>query len=225
MASGQPPRSAVPAGGRPRDPHIDMAVLEATLAVLDESGYSALSVEDIARRAGTTRPAIYRRWAGRPRLALAALAVRLDVAEVPDSGCTLCDLEEGLGVFIAAFGAIRPGVLGPLLAECATDPELQAEFMVTLFDPPRAAVARMLDRAVGRGDLRPDIDRELILDMLGSLIHYRAMFGHAPTSNAEIENAVEALLRGIANDYPALLEHSRQLEAQQAGHADHSAAH
>lgn len=225
MASGQSPRSSAPAGGRPRDPHIDMAVLEATLAVLDESGYPALSVEDIARRAGTTRPAIYRRWAGRPRLALAALAVRLDVDEVPDSGCTLCDLEEGLGVFITAFGAIRPDVLGPLLAECGGDPELQSEFMATLFDPPRAAVARMLDRAIARNDLRPDIDRELILDMLGSLIHYRALFGHATTSSAEIENAVEALLRGIANDYPALLEHSRQLEAAQASHAGHSAAH
>ncbi|MQA12754.1 MAG: TetR family transcriptional regulator [Pseudonocardiaceae bacterium] len=218
MASRQPRHASPPAGGRPRDPHIDTAVLDATLAVLDESGYTALSLEDIARRAGTTRPAIYRRWRGRARLALAALAVRLDVAEVPDSGCTLCDLGEGLGVFIAAFGAIRPDVLGPLLAECAPDPELHTEFMATLFDPPRAAVARMLDRAVARGDLRADIDRELVLDMLGSLIHYRALFGHAPTSNTEVESAIEALLRGIATDYPALVEHSRQLQAAHAPH-------
>jgi AcrR family transcriptional regulator len=218
---GQPRSSATP-GGRPRDPHIDAAVLEATLALLDESGYPALSLEDVARRAGTTRPAIYRRWPGRARLALAALAVRLKVAEVPDLGCTLCDLEEGLGVFTAVFGAIRPNVLGPLLAECGADPDLQAEFMATLFDPPRAAVARMLDRALARGDLRPDIDRELVLDMLGSLIHYRVLFGHASTSNADIENAVAALLRGIANDYPALVEHSRQLAAEQASHTAHS---
>jgi AcrR family transcriptional regulator len=176
------PRIAAPTGGRPRDPHIDAAILEATLAVLDESGYPALSLEDVARRAGTTRPAIYRRWPGRARLALAALAVRLKVAEVPDLGCTLCDLEEGLGVFTAVFGAIR---------------------------------------AVARGDLRPDVDRELVLDMLGSLIHYRVLFGHASTSNADIENAVAALLRGIANDYPALVEHSRQLAAEQASHAAH----
>jgi AcrR family transcriptional regulator len=219
------PRSSTTAGGRPRDPHIDTAVLEATLALLDESGYTALSVEEVARRAGTTRPAIYRRWSGRARLALAALAVRLEVAEVPDLGCTLCDLEEGLGVFTAVFGAIRPDVLGPLLAECSADPDLQAEFMATLFDPPRAAVARMLDRSAARGDLRPDIDRELVLDMLGSLIHYRVLFGHASTSNADIVNAVEALLRGIADDYPALVEHSRQLAAEQARHAAHGAGH
>lgn len=218
MASRQPHHPPPTAGGRPRNPHIDTAVLDATLAVLDESGYAALSLEDIARRAGTTRPAIYRRWPGRPRLALAALAVRLDVTEVPDSGCTLCDLGDGLGVFITAFGAIRPDVLGPLLAECGTDPDLHTEFMATLFDPPRAAVARMLDRAVARGDLRADIDRELVLDMLGSLIHYRALFGHAPTSNTEVDNAIEALLRGIATNYPALVEHSKQLAADHTTH-------
>jgi len=200
---------------------LERRILDATVEQVAFSGFKRLALEDVARRAGTTRPAIYRRWPGRARLALAALAVRLKVAEVPDLGCTLCDLEEGLGVFTAVFGAIRPNVLGPLLAECSADPELQAEFMATLFDPPRAAVARMLDRALARGDLRPDVDRELVLDMLGSLIHYRVLFGHASTSNTDIENAVAALLRGIANDYPALVEHSRQLAAEQASHAAH----
>lgn len=209
-----PARKGVPSTGRPRDRHIDSAVLDATLEVLDEAGYAALSLEEVARRAGTTRPAIYRRWAGRPRLVLAALAVRLDVDEVPDTGCTLCDLGEGLGVFVSAFSAIRPDVLAPLLADCSSDPDLRAEFMATLFEPPRRAVGRMLDRATARGDLRPDVDRELILDMLGSLIHYRTLFGHAPTGATEVERAIEALLAGIAPDYPALLEHSRKLQEQ-----------
>lgn len=199
--------------GRPRDPSIDEAVLEATLRLLDEFGYAALTFEQVARRAGTTRPAIYRRWGGRARLALAALAVRLDVPEVPDSGCTLCDLNEGINLFVGVFRTIRPDVLGPLIADCAADPALHADFMATLFDPPRAAVARMLNRAAARGDLRDDIDRDLVLDLLGSLTHYRVLFGHAPISDAEVANAVEAILRGVAADYPALVEHSRRLEA------------
>jgi Tetracyclin repressor-like, C-terminal domain len=82
--------------------------------------------------------------------------------------------------------------------------------MTTLFDPPRTAVKETLDRAHARGDLRDDVDRDLILDLLGSLIHYRALFGHARTSDIEIERAVEALLQGIAADYPRLLEQSRR---------------
>jgi AcrR family transcriptional regulator len=205
--------------GRPRDPQIDAAVLEATLAVLDETGYGRLTIEEVARRAEATKPAIYRRWPTRQHLALAALATRLGDSPVPDTGCTLCDLGEGIGVFLAAFRQIRPGVLGTLFADCAAVPELRDAFLATLFEPPRAAVGQMLERAVTRGDLRADVDRGLVLDMLSSLVHYRALFGHAPTSDDEVAHAVEALLSGIAVDYPRLVAHSRELTAAHHAHA------
>ncbi|MPZ65292.1 MAG: TetR family transcriptional regulator [Pseudonocardiaceae bacterium] len=209
--------------GRPRDSNIDTAVLDATLAVLDESGYSGFTLEEVARRAATTKPAIYRRWPTRQHLGLAALAQSLGAAQgAPDTGCTLCDLNECLNVFVAAFERMPPDVLGSLLADCAHDPELRAAFMTTLFDPPRAAVEQTLDQALARGDLREDIDRNLTLDLLGSLVHYRASFGHAPTSEAEIECAVEALLQGIATDYPRLLEHSRRMVGDPQVHNLHS---
>jgi AcrR family transcriptional regulator len=208
--------------GRPRNPEIDAAVLTATLAVLDELGYGRLTLEDVASRAGTTRPAIYRRWPSRQRLVLSALGRRLGEARAPDTGCTLCDLDECLKVFVAAFRRMPPGVLGPLFADCAGDRGLREAFMSTLFDPPRAAVRKTLERAQARGDLRDDVDIELILDLIGSLVHYRALFGHAPTSNVEIERAVTALLQGIATDYRRLLEHSRRMSGDPKLHHLHA---
>jgi AcrR family transcriptional regulator len=199
-----------------------VAVLNATVAVLGRSGYGGLTLEEVARQAGTTKPAIYRRWSSRQRLVLAALGRRLGAARAPDTNCTLCDLDESLKVFVAAFRRMPPGVLGPLFADCAGDRELHAAFMRTLFEPPRAAVRQALARAHARGDFRDDVDLELILDLIGSLIHYRALFGHAPTSDVEIERAVEALLQGIATDYPALLEHSRQLSGDPKLHRLHA---
>ena len=208
---GLPRKGSVPTG-RPRDPRIDAAAIGATLAILDESGYGGVSVEAVARRARSAKTAIYRRWPNRQHLVLAALSARIGEAATPDTGCTICDLNEGINVFIAAFRQIRPDVLGSPLADCATELELRRQFMVRLFEPPRLAVSRMLDQAAQRGDLRPDADRALVLDLLGSLVHYRALFDHAPTTAAEVEQAVEALLRGIALDYPALLEpNSRRL--------------
>ncbi len=208
--------------GRPRDPQIDAAALEATLAVLDESGYGRLTLEEVARHAGTTKPAIYRRWPSRQQLVLAALGVRLGNLRAPDTGCTLCDLDECLKLFVAAFRRMPPDVIGPLFADCAGDRELRAAFMRTLFEPPRAAVKETLDRAHARGDLRDDIDLDLVLDLIGSFVHYRALFGHARTSAAEIERAVEALLQGIATDYPRLLEHSRRLSGAPQLHHLHA---
>ena len=208
--------------GRPRDRDIDAAVLKSTLAVLDESGYGDLTLEAVARRAGTTKPAIYRRWPSRQQLVLSALAQRLGDARAPDIGCTLCDLDECLKVFVAAFRRMPPGVIGPLFAECAGDRELRAAFMTALFDPPRAAVREALERAHARGDLRDDVDIELTLDLVGSLVHYRALFGHAPTSDVAIERVVEALLQGIATDYPRLLEHSRRISGDPKLHHLHA---
>ncbi|OLS97466.1 transcriptional regulator [Pseudonocardia sp. CNS-004] len=205
--------------GRPRDPQIDATVLEAALAVLDESGYGRLTIEEVARRAAATKPAIYRRWPTRQHLALAALASRLGESPVPDTGCTLCDLGEGIGVFLTAFRRIRPGVLAALFADCAAVPDLRDAFLTTLFDPPRAAVGQMLERAVARGDLRADVDRGLVLDMLSSVVHYRALFGHAPTTDREVEQAVEVLLSGIAEDYPRLVAHSRARTEAHHAHA------
>ncbi|HEY6693848.1 MAG TPA: TetR/AcrR family transcriptional regulator [Solirubrobacteraceae bacterium] len=209
--------------GRPRDTQIDAAVLEATLATLDESGYARLTLEEVARRAGTTKPAIYRRWSSRQRLVLAALGQRLgDAGAPPDTGCTLCDLDECTKLFVAAFRRMPPDVIDPLFADCAGERELRAAFMTTLFDPPRAAVKETLDRAHARGDLREDVDRALILDLIGSLVHYRTLFGHARTTDAEIERAVEALLQGIATDYPRLLEHSRRVSGDPKLHHLHA---
>ena len=208
--------------GRPRDPGIDAAVLHATVGVLGGLGYRGFTVEEVARRAGTTKPAIYRRWPNRQRLVLAALGKRLGELRAPDTGCTLCDLDECLKLFVGAFRRMPPDVMAPLFADCAGARELRAAFMATLFDPPRAAVRETLERALARGDLRDDVDLELILDLIGSLIHYRALFGHAPTSDVEIERAVQALLQGIATDYPALVEHSRRMEGDPKLHHLHA---
>jgi AcrR family transcriptional regulator len=207
---------------RPRNRQIDVAVLDATHGVLKRSGYGGLTLEEVARSAGTTKPAIYRRWPNRQRLVLAALGERLGEARAPDTGCTLCDLDECLKLFVAAFRRIPPGVIGPLFADCAGDRELRNVFMTTLFDPPRATVKETLDRAYGRGDLRDDVDLDLVLDLIGSFVHYRALFGHAPTSDVEIERAVEALLQGIATDYPKLLEHSRRVSGDPKLHHLHA---
>lgn len=221
-ATGSPPsRTATPAprrggrrageasGGRPRDPAIDRAVPHAALALLDEVGYSHLTLEAVARRAGTTKPTIYRRWGTLQELLLDALADRLGELEAPDTACTICDLGDAIKLYAAAFQRMPPDALASLLADCGDDPQRREAFMTALFDPPRRAVGQALDRAIARGDLREDVDRDLLLDLLASLVHYRALFGHASTSDAEVERAVHALLRGVAVDYRRLVEISR----------------
>ncbi|MDQ3761983.1 MAG: hypothetical protein M3460_09885 [Actinomycetota bacterium] len=65
------------------------------------------------------------------------------------------------------------------------------------------------------------MNRAALVDV-APLKQRRPGLGHAPTSDTEVEHAIEALLAGIATDYPALVEHSRQLQAEQGTHPTHT---
>ena len=211
-----------PAPGRPVDPAISRAALTAALEVLDEKGYSNFSFDEVARRARTTRPTLYRRWPRRQNLALDALAQRLEGVEPPDTGCTICDLSETIAAFFATVEGLRPDTLPALLADCAVDTALHEQFMSTLLDPTRSAAARTLQSAVARGDLRGDLDVDLTLDWLASWVYYRFMFSRSTTDARTVERAVETLLQGIATDYPRLVAHSLELAGQPAMHDAHA---
>lgn len=200
-------------GGRPRDARIDSDVTAATLELLDSGGYFAVTVGEVARCAGTSRPAIYRRWSGRPALVLSAIESRLDTPAPPDTGCTLCDLGDSLSLFLDAYRTIRPEVFGALYSECVNDPELHRRYLHAVIEPSRKAVGETLRRAVGRGDLRADVDIERMLDIIAAFVHYRALFG-AHLDDAEAERTIETVMRGAATDYDALLAHSRAMDGE-----------
>ncbi|MEV5754423.1 TetR/AcrR family transcriptional regulator [Actinoallomurus sp. NPDC052308] len=186
--------------GRPRDTRIDDAVRDAVLGTLKESGYSGLTMERIAARAGTTKPAIHRRWHTRQHLVVDALATTLGTEPTPDTGCTHCDLVEGIGTLTKAFAGdtVLRRALPGLVADLQDDPALATSFFERLFHPRRATTAAALRRGVERGEIRADADLDLLLDMLGATTYYRALFGHLPITPALAEQVVNVVLEGVA---------------------------
>jgi len=57
---------------RRRGAELDRAILRAALDELAEAGYPGLTMDRVAKRAGTNKNAIYRRWPNRAALGLAA---------------------------------------------------------------------------------------------------------------------------------------------------------
>src|SRR5260370_21332555 len=80
--------------GRHRDPRIESAVLRSTVDLLGETGNAALSVDAIARRAGTSKPAIYRRWPSKAHLVHEAVVPIDSGTELPDTGSLTGDVSE-----------------------------------------------------------------------------------------------------------------------------------
>ncbi|MDF2919346.1 MAG: TetR family transcriptional regulator [Microbacterium sp.] len=198
---------AHPRRGRPRDPRIDEAIRRATLEVLAERGYSGLTLEDVASRAGTNTPALRRRWRSRQHLIVSALLDQLGAQPTPDTGCTRCDLIAGIGTLSPSFGEeIGRTVLPALVADLALDPELEKEFFERLFHPRRASSEAALRRGIERGDIRPDVDIPLILDMLAAPVYYRMLFGHLAVTPMLAEKVVSVVMDGIATSTVAGVE-------------------
>ncbi|WP_037677762.1 TetR/AcrR family transcriptional regulator [Streptomyces griseus] len=196
--------------GRPRDPAIDRAILEATLDVLRKNGYSGFSLEAVATGAGTTKPSILRRWPNRQHLIIAALVTVLVTPPVPDTGCTRCDLIVSLELLAdALLRRVPPGVLAPLLADCSADPELRQHLTSALVQPARDAVAATVARAIDRGHLRPGLDADLVVDMLASVVFQGNMFGESRFPVDLAAHVVDVLLQGIAVDFDELVAISR----------------
>ncbi len=133
--------------GRPRDKRIDSAVLRSTVELLAETGYADLSVDAIARRAGTSKPAIYRRWPSKAHLVHEAVFPISDATALPDTGSLAGDVREMVRrtaavLTTAAARAALPGLVG----EMAADLTLHAALLERFGD----ILSRGLDRSTRR---------------------------------------------------------------------------
>ncbi|MFF8960155.1 TetR/AcrR family transcriptional regulator [Streptomyces sp. NPDC014894] len=187
--------------GRPRDERIDAAVPRAVMEILSETGYANLTLEAVAARAGTSKPALRRRWQSRQHLVVDALATTIGTQPTPDTGCTHCDLIAGIGTLSQAFTTtVGRRTLPALVADLADDPELESAFLDEFFHPRRASTAEALRRGIRRGDIRADADIDLLLDMLASTTYYRVLFAHLPVTATLAEDVVEVVLAGVATE-------------------------
>jgi AcrR family transcriptional regulator len=186
--------------GRPRDARIDDAVLRAALELLDETGYGALSIGAVAKRANVNRPAIYRRWPSLQHLVVDALAHVLFATTTPDTGDLRADLLAGMEGLIELLDDTAVGrVLPALVADLRRDPELAERFLRDIFHARRAATATTLRHAVKRGEVRDDIDLDFVLDALAAPIYYRTLFHHLPLNRRLAQQTVDLVLAAISN--------------------------
>ena len=100
--------------GRPRDPRIDSAVLQAATELLEEVGYLQVTIGAIAERAGTDKPAIYRRWPTKAHLVHEAVFPAQDPATFQPGGDLRSDIRYlvAIGVELLGRPAARAGASG-----------------------------------------------------------------------------------------------------------------
>ncbi|MFF2515907.1 TetR-like C-terminal domain-containing protein [Streptomyces sp. NPDC058086] len=176
------------------------AISAAFFEELASGGYARLSLEAVAKRAGAGKAAIYRRWPSKLEMTVALIsAVAVDAPEVADSGTLRGDV---LAFLVDIADALRhrlPSKIIPdLLAESARNPELAQALLAAVRDTRRAKATRLLERAIERGELPADVDRELALDFLAGPLYWRLAVVHTPTSADYLDRLTDKLLAAFA---------------------------
>ncbi|MDQ0401523.1 MULTISPECIES: TetR/AcrR family transcriptional regulator [unclassified Streptomyces] len=143
---------------RRRGAELEEAILQAAAEVLEESGVPALTMDEVARRAGTNKNALYRRWPNRVALGAAAYR-RLAAPETapPDTGSLRGDALEMLRRANSTWSSPYGEILRGLIAAAGSTPELLTELRDPMAQSAHeAAWLTMLSRAVARGDAAPE---------------------------------------------------------------------
>ena len=195
--------AAVPKRGRPRSEAAEQAIVGAVLSLL-EKGYplALLSIEGIAGEAGVGKSTIYRRWPNKEEPLLDLLG-RLDEPEpaAPTDGSVRDALVASLEFLRRAALARRShGSLALISTELRSMPELYRRYHEQVIEPRRLRLRLLLARGVEQGEIRADVDLELLGDLIvGPMLARTVLRPSAPLDDPNLSaSIVDTLLQGLA---------------------------
>ncbi|MGW0596811.1 TetR/AcrR family transcriptional regulator [Streptomyces sp. NPDC002776] len=184
------------------------AIYDAALALVGEVGYPKTTIEGIAARAGVGKQTIYRWWSSKAEVLMEAF---LDLGEqvnreagqepytIPDTGDLAADLKAVLRATVDELKDPRFEVPSrALAAEGVVNEQLGRAFVAKLLEPSLQLYVERLRSAQDAGDVRPDVDPRIALELFVSPLAQRWLQYTGPISHEYTDTLVDYALHGIA---------------------------
>jgi AcrR family transcriptional regulator len=185
--------------GRPRNRAIDEAVLRATVELIGQSSYADLSLDAVAARAGTSKPAIYRRWRGKAHLVHEAVFPIDATAEIPDSGSLEDDVREMIRRTLAVLSApAARAALPGLIGEMASDPTLHTALLERFGDILVRGLTDYLRSAALRGEVRDGVTATELADALAGMALLALLTRGVNIDDEWVERSARLITKGIS---------------------------
>ncbi|MDT5401983.1 MAG: hypothetical protein QOK33_5214 [Mycobacterium sp.] len=172
-------------GGPVLQDDVTEAIESAYFAELADVGYGRLSIDAVAKRAAVGKAAVYRRWRSKLDMTVTLVSkVAVAAIDVPDTGTLRGDLRQYLynGRDALAHPLVRK-IVPDMLAEAIRNPELADVLAQTVREPRRIKAAELFERAAARGELPPDTDLELSMDLLAGPVYWRLAVMQLPVDD------------------------------------------
>ncbi|MEV0806052.1 TetR/AcrR family transcriptional regulator [Micromonospora sp. NPDC050200] len=194
---------------------ITRAIRRALMQELAAVGYGRLSIEAVARRAGVSKTAIYRRWSSKLDLVLEAVVAAAG-SKLPalDTGTLRGDLALLFQVVAHALShPLASQIIPDLLAEAARNPIIDQTLQQVLRSKQQEIGGQLIGRAVARGELPADTDPDAAVDLIVGPLYWRLAIARTPLTDSYLDTLAEAVAAGLGAA-PAL---PRQREAPVSG--------
>lgn len=177
-------------------PEVTDAIIDAVLDELAEKGYGRLSMDNVARRAGVGKSALYRRWSSKQDMTVDIVSqLSVPLADVPDAGSLRDEIQNVFASVRRWLEDPRLGRIMPDLVAEAKRNDTLADAMATQVEAPRRTRGKaMVDRAIARRELPHDVDRELLLDLLAAPIFWRISVRRKTVAPDYLESLTDAVL-------------------------------
>ncbi|MBU8833536.1 TetR/AcrR family transcriptional regulator [Mycolicibacterium goodii] len=181
--------------GRKRDGTRDVAILQATLAVLGETGYERMTTDVVAARAGVSKATMYRRWPSKAQLVVEAVeSLREEPPAVPDdTGDLVGDLISLLDENSARSAKFN--IFAGLVPVLSHDADLAAAVHRRIMRPRATAVRVAIEREQTRGGISADRDPDMLAAAVVAMITYRLLITGEPVDEAFMTSVVQNVLR------------------------------
>lgn len=177
-------------------------LLAVTLQLLQEHGYDRLTLDAVATTARASKATLYRRWPTKAELVLAAFVEGTrQIAVDPDTGTLRGDLLQ-IGESIRAHVGTHAFTIRAVLVETSRSAELDAMLQEQFLDQKKALMARVLARAVDRGEIDADGITEEFWDVLPGYLIYRTVLTSRAPSRRTVADLVDNVL------IPSLTRHN-----------------
>jgi AcrR family transcriptional regulator len=185
--------------GRPRSEQARVAILRSTLKLLGENGFSELTIEAVAARAGVGKATVYRWWPNKAALIADAFASSTTrKLHFPDTGSVRTDMSRQMRQVIKIFRSSRGRIVSAILGGGQSDRDLIVAFRERFLWPRRREAYATLRRGIQRGELRKDVDLDLLLDSLYGPIYMRFLIRHDKLTPEFVDRLCELVLAGAS---------------------------
>ena len=177
-------------------------IVEAVLAELAAVGFGRLTMDGVARRARAGKAALYRRWSSKQEMVLEVVTtISVPMAETTpteDLADDVARLVHGVADWLADARMSR--IVPDLIAEAMRNPELAAALTERLGSARRNYGQAVIDAAIARGEVSPDVDSEYVLDLIAAPVFWRTCGRREQTTPAYLDRVVGTVLRELGAD-------------------------